>query len=240
MDYTKLKLNENNPRTISEVKYKKLLKSIESFTKMLGVRPIAYDESGVIWGGNMRYRALLQLHKDGKVELKPEYFKELKGFTEEEKREFAIRDNVELGDWDMDILANEWSDLPLDGWGVPVPKETERLSDLKFSNMYYTPREVPNINLALCVNLEKFNAKLAAIENADLTQEQKDILKYFAYRFIKIDFENVANYYYFNATEEEKKVMERLRLVLCDGGVEGFIEDHLLKVYSILEDWSDD
>lgn len=239
-DFKNLKLNTNNPRTISKVKYEKLLKSIETFTKMLELRPIIYDENDVIWGGNMRYTALMQLHNDGKVELKPEYFKKIEGYTEEEKKEFAIRDNVELGDWDMDILANEWSDLPLDGWGVPVPKETERLSDLKFSNMYYKPKEIPNIDLGQCVNLEKFHAKLQVIEEADLTQGQKDILKYFTYRFIKIDFENVANYYYFNASEEEKKVMERLRLVLCDGGVNGFIEEHLLKVYSILEDWSDD
>ena len=117
-DFKNLKLNTNNPRTISKVKYEKLLKSIETFTKMLELRPIIYDENDVIWGGNMRYTALMQLHNDGKVELKPEYFKKIEGYTEEEKKEFAIRDNVELGDWDMDILANEWSDLPLDDWGI--------------------------------------------------------------------------------------------------------------------------
>ena len=119
-DFKNLKLNTNNPRTISKVKYEKLLKSIETFTKMLELRPIIYDENDVIWGGNMRYTALMQLHNDGKVELKPEYFKKIEGYTEEEKREFAIRDNVELGDWDMDMLANEWGDLPLDDWGAGV------------------------------------------------------------------------------------------------------------------------
>lgn len=113
-----LKLNPSNPRTISKIKYDKLLKSIESFTKMLELRPIIYDEDGVIWGGNMRYRALKQLVADGLVEDKPEYYKLLENYTEEEKKEFAIRDNVELGDWDMDLLANEWGDLPLDEWGV--------------------------------------------------------------------------------------------------------------------------
>lgn len=113
-----LKLNDKNPRTISKIKYEKLLTSIESFAKMLELRPIIYDEDGVIWGGNMRYQALMQLHNDGKVELKDEYFKQIIGYTEEEKKEFAIRDNVELGDWDMDLLANEWSDLPLSDWGV--------------------------------------------------------------------------------------------------------------------------
>ena len=58
----------------------------------------------------------------------------------------------------------------------------------------------------------------------------KTVLKWFAYRFIKIDFESVANYYAFNASESEQKIMERLRLVLVDGGVEGFIEDELLRI----------
>lgn len=113
-----LKLNPSNPRTISKVKYEKLLKSLETFTKMLELRPIIYDENGVIWGGNMRYQALTQLASDKKIELKDSYFKQIIGYTEAEKKEFAIRDNVELGDWDMDLLANEWGDLPLDEWGV--------------------------------------------------------------------------------------------------------------------------
>lgn len=114
MDYTTLKTNPSNPRLIKKEQFERLKKSIGGFTKMLEVRPIAYDEGGVIWGGNMRYEALKALG----IEMKPEYFKELKGFTLEEKREFAIRDNIELGEWDDDILANEWSDLPLDDWGI--------------------------------------------------------------------------------------------------------------------------
>jgi len=114
MDYTTLKTNPSNPRRINKDQFERLKKSIGSFTKMLEIRPIAYDEDGVIWGGNMRYEALKALN----IEMKPEYFKELKGFTLEEKREFAIRDNIELGEWDDDILANEWGDLPLDDWGI--------------------------------------------------------------------------------------------------------------------------
>ena len=59
----------------------------------------------------------------------------------------------------------------------------------------------------------------------------------FAYRFIKIDFESVANYYYFNAGNEEQKAIERLRLVLVDGGIEGFIEDDLLKIMETIGEW---
>ena len=63
-----------------------------------------------------------------------------------------------------------------------------------------------------------------------MTDKEKDVLKLFAYRFIKIDFESVANYYSFNASEEEQKAIERLRLVLTDTGLNGFVEDDLLKI----------
>lgn len=126
-----LKLNPSNPRLIEEKDFEKLKNSIGSFTKMLEVRPIAYDEDRVIWGGNMRYRALQALG----IEMKPEYFKELKGYTLEEKKEFAIRDNIELGEWDDDILANEWSDLPLEEWGVDTAGwDVETIDDLSLED----------------------------------------------------------------------------------------------------------
>ena len=78
--------------------------------------------------------------------------------------------------------------------------------------------------------MDKFNAKLEALNEYDLTDKQREVLKLFAYRFIKIDFESVANYYAFNATEEEKKAIERLRLVLVDNGERGFIEDDMLQI----------
>lgn len=68
------------------------------------------------------------------------------------------------------------------------------------------------------------------IEESSLSAEQKEIMKMFAYRFLKINFEAVASYYAFNATEEEQKVIERLRMVLVDGSVDGFIEDDLLRI----------
>lgn len=125
-----LKTNPTNPRRINDKQFERLKKSIGSFTKMLEVRPIAYDEDGVIWGGNMRYEALKSLG----IEMKPEYFKELKGFTLEEKREFAIRDNVELGEWDWDILNNSWEDLPLKDWGINIAGDWEDSDDKKSKN----------------------------------------------------------------------------------------------------------
>lgn len=113
----KLILNPNNPRTIKKEAFAKLKKSLSQFPEMLEKRPIVYDENNIILGGNMRFRALQELQKEG-FEIKDSYFVSAKGWTEEQKREFVIKDNIEMGEWDLDILANEWSDLPLDEWGI--------------------------------------------------------------------------------------------------------------------------
>lgn len=115
-----LTLNPDNPRQITKDAFEKLKKSIIEFPQMLEKRPIVYDENKVILGGNMRYRALQDLEKEG-FEVKDEYFTDASNWTEEQKREFVIKDNSPKGisgDWDVDVLANKWSDDPLDNWGM--------------------------------------------------------------------------------------------------------------------------
>lgn len=107
---------------------------------------------------------------------------------------------------------------------------TEMLSGLEYDPLYYQPTKKPALKLEDCINYDKFNAKVKALDEYDLPEEMKQTLKMFAYRFLKIDFEAVANYYYFNATEEEQKAIERLRLVLTDNGLNGFIEDDMLRL----------
>lgn len=115
---------------------------------------------------------------------------------------------------------------------------TEELSGLKYNPIYYQPKEIPDLKLEDALYLDKFNAKLKALDEYNLTEEEKKILTWFTYRFIRIDFETVANYYYFQASEEMKKAMERLRLVLVDdGSVEGFIEDELLRISEKTRDY---
>ena len=160
--------------------------------------------------------------------------------SSEERREFIIKDNVGFGEWDTDALSDEWSDIDFDEWGLDglweneeekTITETEKLSELKYTGMDDEPKSPPsNFSLFDCVDTEKYEAKLAVIEESSLSAEQKEIMKMFAYRFLKINFEAVANYYAFNATEEEQKVIERLRMVLVDGSVDGFIEDDLLRI----------
>lgn len=101
---------------------------------------------------------------------------------------------------------------------------------MKFTDCYYTPVDIPNVTLSDCVNLDLYKKKVEVIESSELPSDVKQTMKMFAYRFIKIDFESVANYYAFKATDEEKRVIERLRCVLVDGAIDGFIEDRMLRV----------
>ena len=110
----KLKPNESNPRIIKEAKFKKLVKSIKEFPEMLDLRPIVIDEENVILGGNMRYKACIE------AGVKEVPVKIAKGLTEEQKKEFIVKDNVGFGDWDWDSLGNEWDNVKLGEWGMDV------------------------------------------------------------------------------------------------------------------------
>ena len=227
-----LKINKDNPRIIKDQKFKLLVKSIKEFPEMLELRPIVIDENNVVLGGNMRTRACIEA---GLLEV-PVMI--AKGLTEEQKKEFIIKDNSSYGDWDWDILANKWEINDLEDWAVHVPtiKNTELLSGLEYDSAYYEPKKDPIVKLEDCINLEKYNKKLESLKEFNLTKKQLEVLKIFAYRFIKIDFQMVANYYFFNANEEEQKAIERLRLVLIDNGINGFIEDDLLRLLSFTDD----
>lgn len=226
-----------NPRTREDAKQKRLEMSIDELPEMATARPpMVYPYNGkyVVIGGNRRLEAFKALRKEAvPVVVLPE------NLSAEKLRRIAMLDNESTGETDWDKIKAEWDLNELKEWGIDImmpsekeieKKETEKLSELKFDTPYYEPKLIPNINLLDCVNLEKFDKKIEVIENSNLSQKKKDVLKWFAYRFIKIDFESVANYYAFNASKEEQSVMERLRLVLVDGGVDGFIEDDLIRI----------
>jgi len=233
---SEIKSNPNNPRIIKDDKFRKLVKSVKEFPEMLKLRPIVVNSEMIVLGGNMRLKACKE------AGLKEVHIIKAEDLTEKQQREFIIKDNVGFGEWNWDDLANEWSEDSLEEWGLdlPIETETEKLSKLDFEDIYYKPKEVPNINLKDCVNMNLFNKKLEFIESSTVSKEIKETLKLFAYRFLKIDFESVANYYYFNADEEEQKVIERLRLVLCDSGLDGFIQDDMLQIHGLIQGWNND
>jgi len=112
-----IKKNPDNPRVLKNNKFKKLVKSIEDFPQMMELRPIVVDENGVVLGGNMRYAALEYL---GKTEIPDSWVKRADELTEEQKKEFIIKDNVGFGDWDLDLLENEWDTDLLADWGLDL------------------------------------------------------------------------------------------------------------------------
>lgn len=116
VDIKTLVMNPNNPRTIRDDKFKKLVKSINEFPEMLDVRPIVVDEDMVVLGGNMRLKACLSA---GLKEVSIIRFNEL---SEEKKKEFVVKDNVGYGEWDFDLLLEDWTKEELIEWGMDIPK----------------------------------------------------------------------------------------------------------------------
>lgn len=112
---SEIKLNPDNPRTISKKDMDLLVKSLQEFPDMLSIREIVVDETMTVLGGNMRTLALR------KIGAKEATAKIVKGLTPEQKREFIIKDNAAFGEWDMDLLS-AWDDLPLIDWGVKIPE----------------------------------------------------------------------------------------------------------------------
>ena len=116
---TKMKANPTNPRVLRDEKFAKLKQSLTDFPDMLNKRPIiaVTDTDGklMVLGGNMRLRACMDLKmKEVPVILADEW-------TEDQRREFIIKDNVGFGEWDWDQLANEWDAIELEEWGLTLP-----------------------------------------------------------------------------------------------------------------------
>jgi hypothetical protein len=112
---SKVKLNPNNPRLIKDDKFNKLVSSIQSFPEMLDIRPIVVNSDMVVLGGNMRLRAC----KEAGLKEVPIIVAD--NIPEDRQAEFIIKDNVGFGEWDWEMLANEWDSDLLADWGLEVP-----------------------------------------------------------------------------------------------------------------------
>jgi ParB-like chromosome segregation protein Spo0J len=112
---SEIKLNPNNPRLIKDDKFTKLVQSIKDFPEMLDIRPIVVNSDMVILGGNMRFKAC----KEAGLKEVPIIVAD--NLTEEQQREFLIKDNTSGGEWDFEMLANEWDVEQLEEWGLDIP-----------------------------------------------------------------------------------------------------------------------
>ncbi len=118
---SEVKSNPNNPRLIKDDKFTKLVQSLKDFPEMADIRPIVVNTDMVILGGNMRFKAM----KEAGWKTVPV---EVVDWSEDKQREFIIKDNVSGGEWDWNMLANEWEAEDLDKWGLDVPN-FEGISD---------------------------------------------------------------------------------------------------------------
>jgi DNA modification methylase len=131
---SKVRPNSENPRYIKDEKFKKLVQSLRDFPEMANVRPIVVNQEMVVLGGNMRLKAMQEAGWS-EVPVK------IVDWSEEKQREFIIKDNVGFGEWDWDMLANEWDVQELESWGIDVPAFAETELEAEEDD-YEAPSEI--------------------------------------------------------------------------------------------------
>lgn len=131
--------NPNNPRIIKDNKFRKLVNSIIEFPRMLEIRPIVVNEDMVVLGGNMRLKACIS------AGLKEVSIIKVNDLNDQEQKQFIIKDNVSGGEWDWDMIANEWDALELTEWGMDLPKMFDEDPEIEPSGYDMTQKWFLNI-----------------------------------------------------------------------------------------------
>ena len=216
-----IKVNPNNPRLIKDDKFKKLVKSIKEFPEMLNIRPIVVNKDMIVLGGNMRLKAC----KEAGLKEVPIIIAD--NLTEEQQREFLIKDNVSGGEWDWEVLANEWDSEELEAWGLDLPI-TKDLNEQDLFNIeipFYTPSEIqPDINEL--ANLDKTKLLIKKIDLLEVDNQLKEILKIRASFFTDFNFQKIADYFH-KENKDVQEIFKDLGLVILapkEAVERGFIE----------------
>ena len=145
-----VKANESNPRVIKDDRFKKLVKSIKDFPEMLELRPIVVDENMIVLGGNMRLKASKE------AGLKTVWVEIATGLSEEQKKEFIVKDNVGFGEWEWDMLANEWNSVDLSDWGLNVWSNQDDMFQNEIDDIEEIADFTEAVNFSVrCDNLEQ-------------------------------------------------------------------------------------
>jgi hypothetical protein len=171
----KVKSNPSNPRIIKNDKFMKLVKSIQDFPEMLKLRPIVVDEDMVVLGGNMRLKASKQ------AGLKDIWIEVAEGLTEEQKKEFIVKDNVGFGEWDWAMLGNEWNTIKITEWGLDVwenqDDKNELDADLEWTDMpeFNQEDKTPIRQLIVSFKNEDDIKSFAKLLNQQITDKTKSL-----------------------------------------------------------------
>ena len=172
---SKVKGNPSNPRIIKNDKFKKLVKSIQEFPEMLKLRPIVVDEDMMVLGGNMRLKASKE------AGLKEVWIDIAQGLTEEQKKEFIVKDNVGFGEWDWAMLGNEWNTIKITEWGLDVwenqDDKNELQAELEWTGMpeFNNDDLSPKRQIILSFKTDEDVQLFAKLINQELTTKTKSV-----------------------------------------------------------------
>ena len=151
MKTSMLKMNPNNPRKIQPDKLEKLCASITNFPQMMTLRPIVYDPVTMhVLGGNQRLAAIRKL---GMKEIPDEWAIAATDLTPEQQKEFILRDNVQFGDWDFDMLSTEFAEFDLSEIGMDMPEID--VKNPSFDDSDTTDEDVENTDISPKTNDDK-------------------------------------------------------------------------------------
>lgn len=226
--------NSSNPRLIKDKDFKDLVNSIKSFPEMLEAREIVLNQDMMILGGNMRYRASKEAGVD-EVPVK------IVDWPVDKQREFIVKDNISNGEWDWDILANEWDKLELEEWGLELPssKSDENVYSRKVETPIYEPKSefAPSVSELVDTTVsDKFKDKLKKLKLKN--EALADFLTVASERFNSFDYGKIAEYYS-HADKDTKELFEELALVIID--YDKAIENGFVKlVDSVMEQWREE
>ena len=161
---SEIKRNPDNPRLIKDNKYKKLVTSIIEFPEMLEIRPIVVNDDMVVLGGNMRLKACQE------AKLREVPIIKASKLTAEQQREFIVKDNVGFGEWDWNMVANEWDLDKIQDWGMDVLGFNVNDEDLKdgfdLPDGEKSPFQQMTFNLA-DEQVEQINLKISDIKKTE-------------------------------------------------------------------------
>jgi hypothetical protein len=205
---------ENNPRYIKEAEFYKLKADIKEDANFLYQRPPLLNRTGgkyICYAGNQRLRAAIEL---GLTEI-PCFVEDDVPQSVQDKR--TIIDNTHRGQWDYDLLANEWNQDDLTEWGVVFDKEKAEndIYSRKIESPIYTPKKDVKPELDDIVNLEKYHELLAQIEASKISKKDKELLKLAATRHIKFSYQDIAEYYC-HSSKDVQELMENSALIIID------------------------
>lgn len=219
-----IRLNEGehglpkNPRLIKDERFKALCSSVEADPEFMPVRPIVVDEDGIILAGNMRWRACKELEIDP---LPAGWVIQVKGWTLEKKKRFILKDNNQYGEFDWELLGNEWEIEELLSGGFSKADLEDLMQDIEDnpytrkveSPVYEITEEQPE--LSELYDKGKYEELIEAIEAADIPDDIREFLRMAATRHIEFRYGKIAEFYA-HSPFEVQQLFEDSVLVIID------------------------